>query len=154
MKTRLLLLQVIIWMSSPAFSQNLQGIDSSETISLLNKGSSMAIHLALLETDTCYYEDGKIASIAFYPKPIYKLESLVFSKYVLRSRVLEYDKCGNLRNRKETSYFEGVINSCWDPQFNNREKVVNTLIENVDCDEPWAAPILFKTTKNSPKSTE
>ncbi len=96
----------------------------------------------LYRADTVFYEEGTVKYISLYPKTKNAYSSIA-SKYELRKKVLQYDKCGNLRNITEVSIFKGQIESCHDYNFpNSRYETTDNLVKNVECEEVWVKPMI------------
>lgn len=98
----------------------------------------------IYRADTVFYDEGMVNYISIYPttKNAYSSLSLV-SKYELTKKVLQYDKCGNLRNVTEVSKYKGQIKSCHDCNFTNLSfQMIDNFVQNVECEENWVKPMI------------
>lgn len=134
MKRHLITYGIILWLSKTAFTQNIVKNDTlqySET------------SITLQQSDTVFYEYGKIKYITFYHRPVYTIGNSLMSTFELQKKVYQYDKCGNLRNITEINRYIGQITSCHDHYFNHPYQVKDNFITNVECTEPWTKPLII-----------
>jgi hypothetical protein len=97
--------------------------------------SKLGFSLASIALDTSYYQSGEIKTISVYPNTLGDASSNLIARFELQKKVLEYDKCGNLRSIIEVRRYTGLIESCYDDYFKNPYQITHRNIRNVNCDE-------------------
>jgi len=123
-----------MWLSKIAFSQ-----DSVKNDTINFAATSLTFH----QSDTVFFEYGKINYITFYNTPVYTIGNSLISTFELQKIVYQYDKCGNLRNITEISRYTGQITSCHDYYFIHPYQVKDNFITNGECTEPWTKPLII-----------
>lgn len=96
-----------------------------------------------LRSDTVYFEDGNINYITFYPSTSFTMGSFLLTDFEMQRKILQFDKCGNLRNVTEISRYTGPISSCQNYYFNHPYATKEKIIFGVECDKPWIKALVF-----------